>query len=48
MPITVNIIDEQIKVTKASARAEEVPTFHVFPDIPTVKTYTVTPQHNTG
>ena len=47
MPNTVNIIDEQIGVTKAIVKAKEVPTFHVYPDIPTVKTYTVRPQHNT-
>ena len=48
MPNTSNMIDEKVKVTKAIVKAKEAPTFHVYPDIPTVKTYTVTPQHDTG
>ena len=48
MPNTSNMIDEKVKVTKAIVKSKEAPTLHVYPDIPTVKTYTVTPQHDTG
>jgi hypothetical protein len=45
---TRNANTEQIQMTKPNIQPEEAPTYHVYPDIPGLKTFTVTPNHSTG
>ena len=45
---TRNANTEQIEMTNPTIQPKEAPTYHVYPDIPGLKTFTVTPDHSTG
>ena len=45
---TESMTSSQTNAPKATEQNAEDPTYPVYPDIPSMRTYTVTPEHNTG